>query len=86
MTEKRVKCKLITGGWTGDNKPQNFSIICYDIRKQQKHFFNFKGIGEYDKHNTKELNKLTEFISHLLKENKQLKDEKNILNGMKLIE
>ena len=86
MTGKRIKCELIEGCWIGDNKPQNFSIICYDIRKQKKHFFSFKGVGEYDKHNTKELNKLTEFIDHLLKENKQLKDEKNILNGMKLIE
>lgn len=85
MTENPIKCKLITGGWIGDSKPQNFSIICYDILKQ-KHFFSFKGVGEYDKHNTKELNKLTEFIDHLLKENKQLKDEKNILNGMRLIE
>lgn len=86
MTEKRIKCELIEGGWIGDNKPQTFSIICYDIHKQQKHFFSFKCIGEYDKHNTKELNKLTEFIDHLLKENKQLKDEKNIEKGMKLIE
>ena len=86
MTEKRIKCKLIEGGWIGDNKPQNFSIICYDIHKQQTHFFSFKGIGEYDKYNTKELNKLTGFIDHLLKENRQLKDEKNIEKGMRLIE
>ena len=86
MTKKRVKCELIEGGWIGDNKPQNFSIICYDIQKQKKHFFGFKGIGEYDKHNTKELNKLTKFINRLLKENKRLKDEKNIKEGMRLIE
>lgn len=86
MTEKRVKCELIEGGWIGDNKPQIFSIICYDMYKQQTHFFSFKGIGEYDKYNTKELNKLIKFIDQLLKENRQLKDEKNIEKGMKLIE
>ena len=30
MTEKRVKCELIEGGWLGDDKPQTFSIICYN--------------------------------------------------------
>ena len=86
MTEELVKCELIEGGWIGNNKPQNFSIICYDMHKQQKHFFGFKGIGEYDKHNTKELNKLTKFIDYLLKENEQLNNERNIEKGMKLIE
>ena len=86
MTEKRVKCELIEGGWIGDNKPQNFSIICYNVHRRKEHFFSFRGIGGYDKYNTRELNKLTKFIDHLLKENKQLKDKKNIEKGMRLIE
>lgn len=85
MTNRRLKCKLITGGWIGDNKQQNFSIICYDICREINHHFNIKGIGKYGEYNEKELNKLVDLLNTLLDENKQLNDEKNIERGMELL-
>ena len=61
---KKEKCRLIEGGWIGDDKQQNFAIVKYDIHRKVEHHFNFKGIGKYEKHNEKELHKLTDFINN----------------------
>lgn len=82
----REKCELIEGGWIGDDKQQNFSIKCYDINRKCEHYFSFKGIGEYQDYNVKELNRLIDFINNLLMENKKLKNEKNIKNALELME
>lgn len=83
MNKKKERCELIEGGWIGDEKEQHFSIIFYDIHKNCKHFFSFKGIGKYSKHNEKELHNLTELINKVLAENEQLKNERDIENGMR---
>lgn len=87
MTEnKRCKCKLVKGGWIGDDKVQNETIVCYDNLKEIKYLFNIKCIGKYQNHNEKELERLTNLLNHLLSENKLLKDNKNISDGMRLLE
>lgn len=85
IENKRVKCKLISGGWYGNDKPQQETIVCYDIHRKIEHHFNLKGIGEYEEHNEKELKRLTDLINQLLTENRMLKDNENIRNGMEML-
>jgi len=86
MTGKQCKCELVKGGWIGDDKVQNETIVCYDTLKEIKYLFNIKCIGKYEKHNEKELKRLTNLLNQLLNENKLLKDNKNISDGMRLLE
>lgn len=82
---RKLKCRLIPGGWIGDDKPQQETIICYDIHRKVEHHFNLKCIGEYEEHNEKELKRLTDLINQLLTENRMLKDNENIRNGMRML-
>lgn len=86
MTEKRCKCILVKGGWIGNDRVQNETIMCFDNVKNIKHHFTIKCIGEYEEHNEMELERLTNFLNQLLSENKLLKDNKNISDGMRLLE
>ena len=59
----RCKCILVKGGWIGDDKVQNETIICFDILKNIEHHFYIKCIGEYEEHNEKELPVITKRIT-----------------------
>ena len=83
MTEER--CELVKGGWIGDDKTQNETIICRDNMKNIKHHFTFKCTGKHEEHNERELERLTNLLNQLLSENKLLKDAQNINDGMRLL-
>lgn len=86
MTGKRCKFELVKGGWIGDDKVQNETIVCYDNLKKIKYLFTLKCIGKYEEYNEKELERLVNLLNQLLSENKLLKDTKNISDGMRLLE
>ena len=81
----RCQCELIAGGWIGDDNPQNFSIHCYDEHKERTHYFHFRGIGKYNRENTKALLSLCELINQLSTENRQSKYDKDIQNGFNVL-
>lgn len=78
---KRNKCELIPGGWIGDDKPVNYTIIIN--KKNKKTYYEFKGIGEYEEQNEKELKRITEYINKLIKENQQYKNKEKIQEAIK---